>query len=273
MLALVAGIVGFGVRPSFAAEDDAAGAATLLTLVNQERVANGLAPVAPRDDVTAIAVQWSHLMADAQTLAHNDGYFTRDTKTRLGATRVGENVAKNIDLLDAHRRLMASPQHRANILDPGFTTIGIGVVIASTGEYYVTEDFLVSNAAPLPVVSPAPTTPAPAPEPAPTTTSSSTSTSTTAARAATTTTAAPTATTAAPASSTSAPQPTTTDAPAPEAMAPVELAASVDAGGSIGPIRPSSRGEGLPVLLVLLAAALVVGDLVYVARNRKAIAA
>src|SRR5687767_10294836 len=92
-----------------AAEDDPAAAVALLTMVNNERLAAGLVPVVMRDDVSGIAVAHSRAMADAGGLWHNDSYFTKDTKARLRAARVGENVAKNIDLLDAHARLMASP--------------------------------------------------------------------------------------------------------------------------------------------------------------------
>jgi uncharacterized protein YkwD len=37
---------------------------------------------------------------------------------------------------------MNSPPHRANILDPAFTHVGIGCATDGTGTIWVTEDFV-----------------------------------------------------------------------------------------------------------------------------------
>jgi uncharacterized protein YkwD len=39
----------------------------------------------------------------------------------------GENIAGNRSVQAAHTALMNSPGHRANILNPNFTHIGIGI--------------------------------------------------------------------------------------------------------------------------------------------------
>jgi len=60
---------------------------------------------------------------------------------------VGENIyycsvfndVYNVDY--GHRALMDSPGHRANILEPRFTKIGLGVYHNAKGEYWVTEMF------------------------------------------------------------------------------------------------------------------------------------
>lgn len=122
--------------------DAGAAAARLLVLVNEERTSRGLVALVQRDDVTAIAVAHSAAMADAGDIWHNDSYFSPATKRRLGARRVGENVALNRDADDAHRKLMASPAHRDNILDPGFRFVGIAVGVDEEGRIYVTEDFV-----------------------------------------------------------------------------------------------------------------------------------
>ncbi len=60
---------------------------------------------------------------------------------------VGENiyycsVFNNIYNVDyGHRALMDSPGHRANILEPRFTKIGLGVYRNTKGEFWVTEMF------------------------------------------------------------------------------------------------------------------------------------
>lgn len=118
---------------------DAAAAAHLLDLVNTDRRAAGLGELAARGDVDGIAGGWSTHLAEVGDLSHDDAYFTM--RSQLGARMLGENVARNSDLDDAHRRLMASPGHRANILQPAFSIVGIGVVRAG-GEWWVTEDFL-----------------------------------------------------------------------------------------------------------------------------------
>jgi hypothetical protein len=116
-------------------------------MVNQERVTAGIAPLAISDVAVQVAEGWSIHMATANDLAHNDGWFAQDTRDRAGAQAVGENVAYNADLADAHRRLMASPGHRANILDSRFQQVGIGAVKGPTGSWWITEDFMQSRAA------------------------------------------------------------------------------------------------------------------------------
>lgn len=157
-----------------AAEPDRVAAGQLFVLINTERSDAGLAPLVPSSGATEVAEAWSQFMSDLDDLAHNDAWFTSETRQRLGAGALGENVATNVDIADAHRRLMNSPGHRANILDPRFTHIGIGAVKGPTGAWWITEDFFQMKQAPsvapapAPAPSPAePATPPPPPAPAP----------------------------------------------------------------------------------------------------------
>ncbi|HEX4905503.1 MAG TPA: CAP domain-containing protein [Acidimicrobiales bacterium] len=120
-------------------------AARLLVLLNHERERAGLARLALRDDVAAIASGWTRSMARVGRLSHNDEYFTKRTRGRLDARRLGENVAYGGDVDRVHRALMASTPHRANILDSRFGIIGIGAELHD-GTWWVTEDFVQSNA-------------------------------------------------------------------------------------------------------------------------------
>ena len=139
-------------RPSVAEE-----AAAMLAMVNATRSDHGLRPLATRDDVTEIARAHSHAMADSESIWHNDNYFTKATKARLGASHVGENVAVNATTTDAHNRLMNSPGHRANILDPNFTHVGIAIARRDgTSSMYFTQDFFKSTTPPV-KATPAPT--------------------------------------------------------------------------------------------------------------------
>ncbi|HWG36782.1 MAG TPA: MBL fold metallo-hydrolase [Terriglobales bacterium] len=91
----------------------------------------------------------SEFMARAHTLSHS-GPAGATPGDRLGSdgiawTAVGENVAMAADLATADGILMKEPpfqpNHRANILNPKFTRVGIGVARSSDGLVWVTEDF------------------------------------------------------------------------------------------------------------------------------------
>lgn len=147
----------------------------LLDRVNAERRAAGLGPLSPHPGIAAIAAEHALEMAARGELFHNDAYFSTDVRRRLGAGALGENVARNTDLEDAHRRLMASPGHRANITDARFSLAGFAVVATPDGVLYVTEDFAAPGPVPAALRPPAavvarraapaaPPPPAPAPE-------------------------------------------------------------------------------------------------------------
>jgi hypothetical protein len=141
--------------------DDPAGAQLLASQINADRVANGLRPLTISSDLTAIAQAHSRRMAEAGRIWHNDELFTQSERARLGASRLGENVGfDGGGAVTSHQMYMDSAPHRANILDPRFTAMGIAVTVAD-GISYSTEDFMQA-AAP----APAPT-PAPAPKPRP----------------------------------------------------------------------------------------------------------
>ena len=118
----------------------------LLQLVNQERAAAGLAPLMSRPEIADWSVRHSMAMADRRDIWHNDAYFASSTRKALGAVALGENVAMNGSLEDAHRRLMESPGHRANILNGRFDLAGIGVVHDEDGGLYITQSFVDSAA-------------------------------------------------------------------------------------------------------------------------------
>lgn len=145
--------------------DDSLGAAQLLVLANLERAAAGLPSLQVNANAADLAVAHSRRMAAAGDIFHNDGYFTAEVRQRLGAKSLGENVAMNRSVDDAHRRLMLSPDHRANLLNPKFTEVGMAVARSADGMGFLTQDFLEPAAAR--AVPNVVATPAPAPEPAP----------------------------------------------------------------------------------------------------------
>lgn len=143
-------------------------AARLLVLANEARAEAGVPALAARSDVAAIAQGWSESMGRSGVLAHNDDYFTPETKQQLDAGTMAENVAYAGDPDHAHRTLMASPAHRANLLDARLTVVGMGAVqVGDT--WWVTQDFLHPRSTGTAKVA-APASVAPVPPPASTTT-------------------------------------------------------------------------------------------------------
>lgn len=133
-----------------AAPQVAAGAAQrLLDLVNGERQSAGLSRLTSRDDIVDIAIAHSQEMAQKGDIFHSDSFFASAVKNLLKASARGENVAYNGDIDNTHARLMASAGHRANILDPRFSAVGIGVVLAPDGRYFVTQDFIQPTGVPV----------------------------------------------------------------------------------------------------------------------------
>jgi hypothetical protein len=119
----------------------------LLRLTNAERAKAGLPAFELEPRLTAAAREHSALMAQHKQLSHQfsgeAALSARVAKTGLRFDRVGENVSFT-DYPDvapsAHTGLMNSPPHRANILNPKYTAIGIGVV-QNGDAFYITQDF------------------------------------------------------------------------------------------------------------------------------------
>jgi uncharacterized protein YkwD len=105
--------------------------------VNDFRAANGVPALAWEEGAYQKARDWSQHMANQRKISHSrlsDG-------VPAGWRTIGENVAVNTSLEGAMRALEASPGHRANLLNPKFTKVAIGVVQAH-GSYWVTEVFI-----------------------------------------------------------------------------------------------------------------------------------
>jgi hypothetical protein len=126
------------------AQTDEAAQELIFQLVNQERATRGLGALQIDVRLTDVAVKHSALMARSKAISHQfrseAAPFDRILASGLRFDVEGENVASNHDASSAHQALMNSPPHRANILNPKFSHVGIGVV--RDGEtIYVTEDF------------------------------------------------------------------------------------------------------------------------------------
>ncbi|MCO5165600.1 MAG: CAP domain-containing protein [Planctomycetes bacterium] len=113
-------------------------ATQVVTLINQERTKVGAAPLAPLADCVRAAKAHVEDMKGRNYFAHvsPDG-LTPEDRLRLtgaGPTRaVGENIAAGQALARAIvDTWLASPPHRANMLSPMFTHVGVGVASGGT---------------------------------------------------------------------------------------------------------------------------------------------
>ncbi len=119
--------------------------AQMLELVNRERKATGLAPLAADPELTEVARQHSTDMFRRGYFAHvtpeNDSPFDRIRNAKIRFSIAGENLASAPSMQIAHTGLMKSPGHRANILRPEFGRVGIGIMDGGIHGLMVTQDF------------------------------------------------------------------------------------------------------------------------------------
>lgn len=117
----------------------------MLDLVNQERAANGLRPLAADPELTEVARRHSADMFARGYFAHDtpEGRtpFDRMEEANVQFLTAGENLALAPTLSVAHTGLMNSPGHRANILRPQFGRVGIGIMDGGMRGLMVSQEF------------------------------------------------------------------------------------------------------------------------------------
>jgi len=104
----------------------------MFELVNDERVGAGLKALIWDDRLLPVARQHSEEMFKLKYFAHQSPVsgspFDRLKTAGIGYARAGENLAYAQSVSVAHRGLMQSEGHRANILRPEFTHVAIGII-------------------------------------------------------------------------------------------------------------------------------------------------
>jgi uncharacterized protein YkwD len=123
--------------------------AQLLASINRDRGAADLPSLRWDDAVAAVARRHAEEMRRTRVVAHvssTTGSAADRVRAAGIATRVVlENVARAYSLHEAHRALMNSPGHRANILSAEVTHVGIGVALGDDGTgrraLFITEVF------------------------------------------------------------------------------------------------------------------------------------
>lgn len=104
----------------------------MVNLVNQERAKAGVAQLAVDSQLVEIARTKSQDMITNNYFGHTSPSFgtTFNLIKQRGIqySAAGENLAGAMNVATAHQMLMNSAGHRANILYPSFTKVGIGIV-------------------------------------------------------------------------------------------------------------------------------------------------
>ncbi len=169
--------------------------ADFIAQVNATRAGVGLSPLQADVQLTNLARGWAEEMRGG--VCGEGNFICHASPISAGVThnwaKLGENVGTGPDVASVMDAFIASPGHYANIVDPEFTHIGVGVVWDG-GRLYTTHRFMKLQDAPAPTTTTTPptTTTAPPATAAPTTTTAAPQTADTpATTAAPTTTAAP----------------------------------------------------------------------------------
>lgn len=135
--------------------------AQLHAMVNRERARRGLTPLIRDPQIDTVARAHSREMAKLERVAHHSP-TTGTHHDRLKAAGMSwpisvENLARARNGFSACQGLMDSPAHRAGLLDPNVTHVGVGGVMDNTeetvfltwvavGEPNVNVDDLIDNA-------------------------------------------------------------------------------------------------------------------------------
>ena len=117
----------------------------LLQLANQSRQQVGAGPLTLDTGLSQAARIHALAMLEARQLSHQfsgePALPQRLAKmTKLQLDQEGENVALDYSAADGHEHLMHSPPHRANLLNPAYNVVGLGVV-RSGDRLYIVQDF------------------------------------------------------------------------------------------------------------------------------------
>jgi uncharacterized protein YkwD len=120
-----------------------------LSLLQSARANHRLPPLTPSRELTEIARSYSAEMASTGRVSHvspiSGTVATRIESAGFAARFAAENIARASTLTDAHEGLMRSPGHRAAILTPRATHVGVGVVTRHSPEtgtvHFITQVF------------------------------------------------------------------------------------------------------------------------------------
>ena len=133
-----------------------AGELRYLELTNKERAARGMSQLVIEPLLVEAGRAHSREMADKAYFSHTspisalktplDRYLASEPR-RPSWALVGENLfyCSIVDVDRGHVAFMNSKGHRANVLEPRYERMGVGIYVNAGGEFYVTEMFLAKT--------------------------------------------------------------------------------------------------------------------------------
>jgi hypothetical protein len=134
--------------------DTTSNEAAFVARINSLRASHGAGPLSVNGTLTSVARSWASHMAGQGTLSHNPSLSSQAPRDW---TRLGENVGQGPSVDVLQQAFTNSSAHYANMINPAFTSVGVGVVMSGS-TMWVTEDFMTGGygAAPAPVATPRP---------------------------------------------------------------------------------------------------------------------
>jgi uncharacterized protein YkwD len=111
----------------------------IVVLVNAQRTAHRLRPLTLSYCGAHYATTWSTHMAATGLLVHQSLTGLLRCPARMAGENIGEGTVSADQMMSMW---MNSAGHRANILNPAFTRIGVGAVRTSSGRWWATQDFV-----------------------------------------------------------------------------------------------------------------------------------
>lgn len=154
-------------RAATTSAPDSSAEAGFASRIATERSSRGIGALRMADDLTAVARHHSEEMAAQQQLSDDQNLATEVQ----GWQSLGGNAGEGPTVDQVHQAFMASPSHRANILDPNFSDLGVGVVWTGS-TLWVTEVFRQPSAPTTAGAASAAPSPPPAPATSPRTNAS-----------------------------------------------------------------------------------------------------
>jgi uncharacterized protein YkwD/uncharacterized membrane protein required for colicin V production len=119
--------------------------AKMLDLVNEERTKRGLKPVKADPELTRVARAHSRDMFARGYFSHytpeGKDPFDRMKSAGVNYLAAGENLALGQTLRICHDGLMNSPGHKANILNPSYGRLGIGILDGGSYGLMISQEF------------------------------------------------------------------------------------------------------------------------------------
>lgn len=115
-------------------------------LLNADRAANGLPALKLNSSLGSLAENYAQDMINRKFFSHynpeGQSPFDRMKQAGISYSYAGENLAINSSVPAAEKAFMNSSGHRANILSPNYTEVGLGVRYDSSGSAYVVQEFI-----------------------------------------------------------------------------------------------------------------------------------